>query len=554
MGRERVTTAWRGWLVQLALLPSFVDFLRLGLLGAESRLVMVGNYWLIPVHPQCRGILGRGTFWSRYCAEGLGACSASVHQLEEMGHNCAVAFLARGQKGGISRCRIPVGSSAEVAYSGDMSQEIPDLGVDPQTAVLVLSGAVGAVLLLALLIFIISRYLVICKPNEIVVLSGRENRLGDGSTVGYKVLHGGRGFRVPIIEEVNRMDMRLIPVQVEVQNAYSRGGIPLTVHAIANVKISSNPSFVRNAIERSLSMTSRQVGSVAQQTLEGVLREVVAELTPEEVNEDRLKFAETLIRNAKDDFDKLGLELDVLKVQSVSDEQEYLNNLGRARIARMIRDAQNAENAANQAITEAQSLARERAETAQKQAEAQVLTKRNELRAALARFEAEAKAVENEADVAAETARAQAEQELQALRAELEKLRLECDVYLPAEAERLASEAEARGTAAPVVQSGKAAAEALSVVAEQWQAAGQDGRDLYVLQHLRQFVEAAVSRVGKAKIQELSVVDGGDGQSFTGAVASFPSAVAEVLRETGDAIGVDMQRLLQGRPKKELGR
>src|SRR5690606_984543 len=110
-----------------------------------------------------------------------------------------------------------------------------------------------------------------------------------------------------------------------------------------------------------------------------VLREVVAELTPEEVNEDRLRFANTLIRNATDDFDKLGLELDVLKIQMVSDEANYLNSLGRTRIAQMIRDAQNAENQANQAITEAQASARRRAETAQKQAEAQVLTKQNQL-------------------------------------------------------------------------------------------------------------------------------------------------------------------------------
>ncbi len=428
-----------------------------------------------------------------------------------------------------------------------MPTEIPDLGTDLDTAVMMLGGAVGLVVLLALVIFILSRFLVICKPNEIVVISGRKNKLADSSVVGYKVLHGGRGFRIPLLEEVNRMDMRLIPVQVEVQNAYSKGGIPLMVHAIANVKLSNDQRYMRNAIERSLSMTPRQIGAVAQQTLEGVLREVVAELTPEEVNEDRLKFAETLIRNAKDDFDKLGLELDVLKVQSVSDEQSYLNNLGRARIARMIRDAQNAENNANQAIAEAQATARSRAETAQKQAEAQVLTKRNELRGELARLEAEAKAIENEAEVAAETARAQAEQELQAMRAELEKLRLECDVFLPAEADRLAAEADARGRAAPVVETGKAAAQALSVVAAEWQAAGTDGRDLYVLQHLRSFVEAAVARVTRAKIQDLAVVDGGDGESFTGAVASFPAAVSEVLKETGNALGVDMNQLLTGK-------
>jgi flotillin len=430
----------------------------------------------------------------------------------------------------------------------------PDLGVDPEVAITILGGAVGFVVLLAIGIWALSRVLCICRPNEILVISGRRHKLADGSTVGYKLLHGGRGVRIPLLEEVNRMDMRLIPVLVEVQNAFSKGGIPLTVHAIANVKVTSSRAHVRNAVERLLSMSPRQIGAIAQQTLEGVLREVVAELTPEEVNEDRLKFADTLVKHAKDDLDKLGLALDVLKIQTVTDEQNYLNNLGRAQIARMIRDAQNAENEANQAIAEAQATARQRAESAQKQAEATVLTKRNELRAELARLEAEAKAVENEAAVAAETARAQAEQELQQLRAELEKLRLEVDVFLPAEAQRLAAEAEARGAAAPVVESGKASAEALKLVAQQWQGAGRDGRDLYVLQHLPEFVEAAVARVTRVKTQAFSVVDGGDAKSFTSAVASFPAAVTEVLRETGRAVGVDMAALLGGERKSEVAR
>src|SRR5262245_30092831 len=423
---------------------------------------------------------------------------------------------------------------------------IESLGVGPDLAIWILLGAMGVVLVFGFVVVVLSQILCICRPNEILVISGRRHRLPDGSVVGYKVLHGGRGFRVPVLEEVNRMDMRLIPVSVEVQSAYSKGGIPLTVHAIANIMITSDTQHIRNAIERLLSMSPDQVGAVAQQTLEGVLREVVAELTPEEVNEDRLKFAETLIKHAKDDFDKLGLELDVLKVQSVSDEQDYLKNLGRARIARMIRDAQNAENSANQTIAEAQAAARQRAESAQKQAEAQVLTKRNQLRAELANLEAEAKSIENEAEVAAQTARSEAEQELQAMRAELERLRLECDVFLPAEAQRLASEAQARGAAAPVVERGRASAEALAMVSQAWQGAGRDGRDLYVLQHLKDLVEAAVERVAGTKIADLQVVDGADGRNFTGAVASFPALVAEVLAQTGRAIGVDVSRLIQG--------
>jgi len=407
-------------------------------------------------------------------------------------------------------------------------------------------AAVVAVVLIWLALAVVNHLLTICGPNEILVISGRRHALPDGSTVGYKVLHGGRGLRIPILEEINRMDTRLIPVTVEVKNAYSRGGIPLVVHAVANVKIATDPRLVRNAIERLLSVPTSQIAMVAQQTLEGVLREVVAELTPEEVNEDRLKFAATLMRNAKDDFDKLGLELDVLKIQSVSDEQGYLRNLGRALIANMIRDAENAENAAKQVIAEAEAEARQRADSATKQAEATVLTQENQLRAELAKLEADAKAIENEAEIAQETARAQAEQELQLLRAELARKRLEVEVTIPAEAQRRAAEARARAEAAPALETGKATAEALTLLAAQWGHAGAVGRELYVLQHLDEMVAHAAERASNSTVGELSIVDGGDGASYTQAVAMYPAAVVRVLEGIGQVLGVDMAQLLRG--------
>ncbi len=424
------------------------------------------------------------------------------------------------------------------------SDGIPDLGIDMQTATLLLGGAVAVVIAFALFVWLMNRFLYVCRPNEILIFAGRKHRLPDGTEVGFKILHGGRGIRTPLLETVSRMDMRLFPVEVAVASAYSKGGIPLTVNAIANVKIASDPLLVRNAVERFLGTSMQQIAVVAQQTLEGVLREVLSQLTPEEVNQDRLKFAESLVLNAKDDFDKLGLELDVLKVQHVADDQQYLQNLGRARIAGMIRDAQNAENQANQRIAEEQAAARMRAESAQKQAEAMVLQKKNGVRAELARLEAQAKSIENEAEVASQTARSFAEQDLQGRRAELEKLRLECDVVLPAEARRMAEEAKARGAAAPTVEQGKAAAEALTMVAAEWQAAGKDGRDLYVLNQLRSFVESAITRVGQTEIKELQLVDGGDGKALASLFAAFPNAVARVMEATGDAIGVDIDALI----------
>jgi len=418
------------------------------------------------------------------------------------------------------------------------------LDVDPATALKVLLATAGLVVAMAMGLAIVRRLLYICRPNEILIFSGRKHQLADGSMSGYNVVRQGWALRVPLLQTISRMDMRLFMVEVKVTNAYSKGGIPLSVHAIANIKLASASAAVRNAVERFLGMQPQQIAAVARQTLEGVLREVVAQLTPEEVNQDRLKFAESLRNNAQDDFDKLGLELDVLKVQHVSDEQQYLQNLGRARIALMLRDAQNAENEANQRIAEEEAAARQRAQSAQKKAEATVLQKQNMLRAELARMEGQAKAVENEAAVAAETARASAEQELQRLRAELETARLQCDVVLPAEAERQAAEARARGEAAPVVENGKAAAEALRVVAAEWKAAGQSGREVYLLQQLRSFVEAAVARVAQTQVDELNIVDGGDGQAYAAFVANFPAAVARVMAETAHAVGVDVRSLL----------
>ena len=421
-----------------------------------------------------------------------------------------------------------------------------DLPFDPADIATGIGISIAVVIGIGIFFLLLRQFLYICPPSQILVFSGRKHRLPDGSVVGFKVLHGGRGFRVPLLETVSRMDVRLYGVEVGVQNAFSKGGIPLTVHAIANVKLSTDPKHVHQGVERFLNAPPAQIVLVAKQTLEGVLREVLSQLTPEEVNNDRLKFAESLVRNAKDDFDKLGLELDVLKVQHVSDEQKYLQNLGRAQIAAMLRDGQNAENEAEQRVREEQAKARQRAESAQQQAEAMVLQKRNGFRAEIAKLESEAQGIENEAQVAAETARATAEQELQGLRAELAKLALQVETVLPAEAAALASKARAAGDAAPVVENGKATAEAIRMLVDEWASAGPNARDIYLLQQLDTVVAAAVARVQALSVQDLEIIDGGDAESLGAVAAGFSSNVARVLEETGRAMGIDVRALIQG--------
>lgn len=89
------------------------------------------------------------------------------------------------------------------------------------------------------------------------------------------------------------MRLNVMEIPIAIRNAYSKGGVPMNVDAIANVKISSEPARVGNAIERFLGRGNDEIGRVARETLEGHLRGVLATLTPEEVNEDRLKFADS---------------------------------------------------------------------------------------------------------------------------------------------------------------------------------------------------------------------------------------------------------------------
>ena len=387
----------------------------------------------------------------------------------------------------------------------------------------------------------------IARPNEALVFSGRTRTLADGSKVGYRVVQAGaRKIRTPIIEKVDRLDMRLLPIDIVVQNAYSKGNIPLQIHSIANVKIHSNQRFMGNAVERFLGRDLREVQTVAQQTLEGAVREVIARLTPEQVNEDRLEFANELQKAAQDDLEKLGLQLDTLKIQSVQDETGYLDSIGRPQIAAALRDAENAENTAQQIITRANAESKRIAETSRAAAEKTIVEKRNSLRQIVAELEGQASAVEREAEAAAKTARAMAEQELQAIRSDLEEKRLKADVVIPAETNRDARAILAIGEAAPTAETGAAQVKVLEMLAEAWKEMGPQAKEIYVIQHLEELIGTVVAQLNAVDVKEVNVLDQGDGKGLANYASTYPHMVSEVLEAIAQSTGVNIPQILNG--------
>ncbi len=429
---------------------------------------------------------------------------------------------------------------------------------DMATVAVVGAGAVALFILLLLLL--VKNYLHIARPNEALIFTGRR-RMRDGVDLGPMIVlgrgdtrqaaehHGGgrgRAWRVPIIERVDRLDMAVMSIDVAVVNAYSAGNIPLRIHAIANVKISSDPRLIRNAIERFLGQSQQEIMTVARQTLEGALREVLAQMTPEGVNEDRLAFADNLVKSAKDDLDKLGLQLDTLKIQHVSDETGYLDSLGRPQIAAVLRDAEKAENQASQEVSEAQATANQRAEFAKATAETAILVKRNALQQLRSELEGQASSVEREAEAAAKTARAAAEQDLQTVRGQLEERRLMAEVIIPAEAHRAAEAILAKGAAAPTIEHGAAIAEVLQLTGDAWRSMGPQAKEIYVIQHLEELISAVVESVEKIKVREVHVIDPGDGSGIASYASSFPHTVAAVLSALRETTGVDIPAILAG--------
>jgi len=409
-----------------------------------------------------------------------------------------------------------------------------------------IGGVVAGAVVLLFLLFVYRMLLRICKPNEILIFSGRTHRTADGGTVGYRVVFGGRGVLVPVVERVNRMDVSLIAVPIAVQGAYSDGGIPLNVHAIANIKVSTNPRFVGNAIERFLDKDRTEIARVAKETLEGHLRGVLATMTPEALNEDRLQFSKHLETSATPDLEKLGLELDVLKIQHVSDDGNYLESVGRQRIAEILRTAQVAESDATREAEQAEAAAHARADVAQANAQAAVQRKQNELRQIKAEVDAEANAELNRAEAAGQQAKAEAELELQKVRGELEQIRLQADVTIPAEVEAQIRELLAAGAAAPIAADGDAMSQSLAEVAAAWRDSGGRAMDMFVLQHLDAIFGDVANAAKRIKIGEVNLVDGGDGKTLPAYAAAYPATMSALLEQVTKTLGVDVAKVITG--------
>ncbi len=400
---------------------------------------------------------------------------------------------------------------------------------------------IGLLVLLAIIITI-KNFLYVCQPNEVLIFSGRD-QVSPAGTIGYRVIKGGRAIRIPLFETVDRLDLTNMIIEITVKNAYSRGGIPLTVQGIANIKIPGELPLLHNTLERFLSRSREEIMEVARETLEGNLRGVLATLTPEQVNRDKEAFATKLTDEAEHDLNRIGLVLDTLKIQNVSDDVGYLDAIGRMRSAQVRKTAQIAEAGAQAQAAEVKWRNYMVGELSKLDAQVNIARKENERRIADAQTKREAVIAEQIAQVQAMKSQTQAEIAMQDARMDQVRLQLRADVIQPAEARKDAAVAKAKADATKIVEQGKATAKVLSDLAATYRASGTSGRDVLLMQKLVPLLNTLTSTIGTIHVDRVTVIGKG-GDAGTGG-ASLASSIAGANEQIRAATGVDLASALK---------
>lgn len=400
--------------------------------------------------------------------------------------------------------------------------------------VVILVVVIGFLIALMLL----SRNYIKVSPNRAAVISGRSRKLPDGTVVGYRLVRGGATLIVPFLEKVEYLSLNVITVPLATSRAYTVQGVPVSVKAVANVKIKGDDDSMRSAAERFLGMQPDEFHKLVFQTLEGHLRAILGTLTVEEINNDRQSFAQKLTTEAAGDLEKMGIGLDALTIQEISDDEGYLDALGQRRTAEVQRDAEIGKAEALRDSKIKAALAMQEGEKVRLASEADIAASTRETEVKRAQFQSEIKREQATAAQAGPLSEAKARQEVVAEEVRIERIRTQEQISVQ-EQEVLRREKELEAT---VVKKAEAERRAVVLLAQAQQEAAileAEGR------------KQALIATAEAESQKLQR----EGQGRAAAVEAEGRAEAEKIRALGlaEAEKIEAQGLAHAKATEAQG-
>ncbi|MCM1106846.1 MAG: SPFH domain-containing protein [Blautia sp.] len=258
---------------------------------------------------------------------------------------------------------------------------------------LVKLGIVAAVVILLIVLLCIGY--VKAPPDMAYIISGIKKKA--------KIVIGKATIRIPFFERLDKLNLRLIPIDVKTSNAVPTADyININVDATVNVKISNEPDKLRLAAENFLNRNTEYIASVAREVLEGNVREIVGKMKLEEMVSDRQKFANLVKENAEPDLAAMGLDIISFNVQNFVDGNEVIENLGIDNIVKIKKAAAIARAESERDIKVAQASADKESNDAAVAAQTEIAKKQNELAIKKSELQMEADTKKAMADAAYE--------------------------------------------------------------------------------------------------------------------------------------------------------
>ena len=223
--------------------------------------------------------------------------------------------------------------------------------------------AILAVLALLLIMFLAGY--VKAAPDTAIIITGLGKR---------KILIGKAGFRIPFLQRMDVLSLRVFQVDIKTDEAIPTSNfINIRVDGVANLKISSDPELLNRAAESILNMTEDNLIRQVQQVLQGNMREIVGTVDIKKLVQDRQGVANSVKENVVPDMAKMGIEVVNFNIQSFSDDNHVIENLGIDNISQISKDAAIAKANADRDVTIAKSAAEEAANRSRVEANQKII-------------------------------------------------------------------------------------------------------------------------------------------------------------------------------------
>ncbi|WP_219341424.1 flotillin family protein [Nevskia soli] len=169
-------------------------------------------------------------------------------------------------------------------------------------------------------------------PHEALIVYGMR---------GTRVIKGRGTFIMPMIETSRQLSLELMSFDVAPkQDLYTRQGVAVTVEAVAQIKVKSDPESIQTAAEQLLTKPDTERQALIRLVMEGHLRGIIGQLTVEELVKQPEMVGDRMRSTCAADMSKMGLEVVSFTIKEVRDQNDYITNMGRPDIARIRRDAE----------------------------------------------------------------------------------------------------------------------------------------------------------------------------------------------------------------------